>query len=295
MKVFLSWSGRPSFRAATLFKDLLPCMNQDLSPFLSQHDVESGARWSLRIAEELDATDYGILFLTPINMSSPWLLFEAGALTKHLQGRACGLLLGGLTPRDVSGPLSQFQHRVFGPEGLAQLFTDISKDSASKLDDHQATRIAEKWWPDFESGFAGIDFQGGGREDADAGRDDGAVLEEILTRVRGLEHTALSEGPSAQYLMGKMGPIRKVAAMAGVSELLNLLSKDQTTLLRRISVCKAQGDDQTLREVLDAASSEDLEFLIDKAILKRDKKKLVRINRLIGETLRELYSKEKEA
>ncbi|MCZ6654043.1 MAG: hypothetical protein O7D91_13580 [Planctomycetota bacterium] len=292
MKVFLSWSGRPSQQAATFFKDLLPCMNQDLLPFLSQHDVESGARWSLRIAEELDATDYGILFLTPINMSSPWLLFEAGALTKHLQGRACGLLLGGLAPRDVSGPLSQFQHRVFCREGLAQLFTDISKHSTSKLEDNQATRIAEKWWPDFESGFADIDFQGGSREDAHAGRDDGAVLDEILTRVRGLEHIAISKAPSTRYLMTKRGPVSKAGAMKGISELLNLLSEDQLTLLHSIAMCKAQEDDQALRDVLDAASSQDLEFLINKGILKRSKKKPIAMNILIIETLRGLDSKE---
>jgi len=67
------------------------------------------SRWSIELSKELEAASFGILCLTPDNLNSAWLLFEAGALTKHAEGRACCLLFGGLRPADVSGPLSQFR------------------------------------------------------------------------------------------------------------------------------------------------------------------------------------------
>jgi hypothetical protein len=103
MKVFLSWSGPMSQRIAEILRKYLPLMINDISPFLSRHDVESGTRWNLQLSQELRETEFGILCLTQNNLTSPWLLFEAGALTKHIEGRACGLLIGSLKATDVSG------------------------------------------------------------------------------------------------------------------------------------------------------------------------------------------------
>lgn len=280
MKIFLSWSGKESLGAATVFKELLPCMNQDLVPFLSQHDIESGARWSLRIAEELEETDFGILFLTPTNLSSDWLLFEAGALTKHLNGRAAGVLLGGLSPRDVSGPLSQFQHCVFTKDNIGKLFTSILKISQSNLEAHQATRIIDKWWSDFESAISELEFVDEISDKDTELRDDNAVLEEILMRVRALENSTLSD-----HRKSSDQPDYKMTYGKAIHNLLNALSEEQKNVLSEIAKYKIEGNQSGLKGFIDTVSVDVLDNLYELNLLKKSENRIVAINRMIADSL----------
>src|SRR5437660_11976821 len=111
MKVFISWSGEPSRTIALAMRTYLSCMIQKFDVFMSEHDIGSGRRWSSELSAALAEAKFGIMCLTPDNVSSPWILFEAGALTKHLNEAACGVLFGGLAASDLTGPLAQFQHR----------------------------------------------------------------------------------------------------------------------------------------------------------------------------------------
>jgi hypothetical protein len=100
-------------------------MLQGLEVSLSKHDIESGSRWGTDVAKKLEDTSFGILCLSSSNLNAPWLLFEAGALTKQFDGKACGLLLGGLTPANITGPLAQFQHRLMEKPDFLQLLKDF--------------------------------------------------------------------------------------------------------------------------------------------------------------------------
>lgn len=110
MKVFLSWSGDRSKMLAETLKEWLPTILQVVEPWMSL-DIQKGAIWSKEIAAELDSSSVGIICLTPENLESPWLHFEAGALAKHESGRAFTLLLG-LEHKDVKHPLAIFQHTL---------------------------------------------------------------------------------------------------------------------------------------------------------------------------------------
>ena len=94
VRIFVSWAGNVSQHVAGVLHKYLPCILQNVEVFVSKHDIESGDRWGLRLAQELESSDFGILCLTAENLRSDWLLFEAGALTKKLESRACGLLIG---------------------------------------------------------------------------------------------------------------------------------------------------------------------------------------------------------
>jgi hypothetical protein len=63
------------------------------------------------ISRALDGTKIGIVCLTPENLTEPWILYEAGALTKTVddETRLCTYLVGGLNPSDVQQPLGMFQ------------------------------------------------------------------------------------------------------------------------------------------------------------------------------------------
>jgi hypothetical protein len=72
-------------------------------------DIDKGARWSLDVASRLEQARLGIICLTPANLHSDWLLFEAGALSKTVKSTyVCPLLLD-LQPAELHGPLAQFQ------------------------------------------------------------------------------------------------------------------------------------------------------------------------------------------
>lgn len=93
MKVFISWSGDVSRRAAMALKDWLPNVIQTVDPFVSSENIQKGARWFTDVGAELEAAKFGIICLTPDNLTAPWLLFEAGALSKSLsQSRVSPLL-----------------------------------------------------------------------------------------------------------------------------------------------------------------------------------------------------------
>lgn len=84
MKVFLSWSGDRSKAVAEALHSWLPRVLQAVEPWTSFDNIERGARWAPELAQVLEETRFGILCLTPENLLSPWLLFEAGALSKTL-------------------------------------------------------------------------------------------------------------------------------------------------------------------------------------------------------------------
>lgn len=82
MKVFLSWSGDLSRCVAALLRDWLQNVLQTLPVFMSDKDIESGARWNDVISSNLEESDFGIIVVTREGQDKPWLLFEAGALAK---------------------------------------------------------------------------------------------------------------------------------------------------------------------------------------------------------------------
>ena len=82
MKIFISWSRNNSHNAAKALREWLPLLFQTIEPWLSSSDIMAGTRWANELAENLDKIDFGILCLTQDNVNSPWILFEAGALSK---------------------------------------------------------------------------------------------------------------------------------------------------------------------------------------------------------------------
>lgn len=94
MRVFIRWSGERSRTVAQSLRDWLPLVLHYVVPWLSEADVEAGERWAQSVATELAASNFGIVCVTSENVSSPWILFEAGALTKSLEtSRVIPLLL----------------------------------------------------------------------------------------------------------------------------------------------------------------------------------------------------------
>lgn len=180
MRVFISWSGELSHKVALVLRDWLPSIIQAIEPYVSSEDMDKGARWFSDIASELESSDFGIVCLTRDNMNAPWILFEAGAISKKLERSRVSPLLIDLSPSDLEGPLVQFQATTISKLDMFKLLKAINKVLGDKqLSDNQLERFFEKWWPDFETKVENAVTQLSGIQ-AHNIRTDREVLEEVL-------------------------------------------------------------------------------------------------------------------
>lgn len=151
--VFISWSGPRSEWVAKALHEWLPLLIQSAKPWMSATDIDKGARGLEEISNQLAGMKVGIVCLTPENQNAPWILYEAGALSKTVgeKTRLCTYLLGGLRPQDVPPPLSMFQATVPNGADTRNLLGAINRAvSTSPLSDARLDRLFEKCWPDIQ-------------------------------------------------------------------------------------------------------------------------------------------------
>jgi hypothetical protein len=150
-QVFISWSGELSRKLAEAVRGWLPAALQFVKPYFSPRDIEKGTKWASMISTELSKSQVGIICLTRDNLDSPWILFEAGALSNNLErSRACTLLFG-LEPAEVTEPLAVFQATRFTKEDFKSLTETINNASGdSKLEKSVLDSVFEKWWPELK-------------------------------------------------------------------------------------------------------------------------------------------------
>jgi hypothetical protein len=151
MKVFISWSGALSHKIGEAFYTWLPGVLQLVKPYFTPSDIEKGARWSAEVSGELESSSIGIFCMTRENLNSSWILFEAGALSKHVdKSRVCPVLIG-LEPSELPGPLSQFQATPFQRGEIYKLMQTINAALGdSHLDDKTLDAVFDMWWPKLE-------------------------------------------------------------------------------------------------------------------------------------------------
>ena len=189
MKVFISWSGDRSHRAAQLLKSWLKCVLQATEPWLSSDDIERGSIWFQDITNTLAGCGIGILCLTKENRNAPWILFEAGGLLKGLSTNRVCTFLADLEAKDIVPPLSQFNHTTATKESMFQLVSTLNNHLENmKLDDKTLEDVFETYWPKFEKEFQRIlkDTETQVKDTEEAKRSEGDLLTEILYSVRSM-------------------------------------------------------------------------------------------------------------
>lgn len=189
MKVFISWSGDTSKSLAEVLRQWLPSVLQAVKPYYSADDIAKGARWNTEIAVELQSARVGLICLTADNLSAPWVMFEAGALSKSLEtSRVCPLLFGGVEPTDISGPLVQFQAAQFGKTEMKRVTRMMNAELGdAALGSEVLEGVFEMWWPQLDSRVRAIlDGAPAARAEKGGNRDPKDLLEELLVLTRGL-------------------------------------------------------------------------------------------------------------
>jgi hypothetical protein len=184
VQVFLSWSGERSKELALALSEWLPQVIQAAEPFIST-TIEKGRRWSSEIAERLNSAPIGIVCVTRDNLRSPWLLFEAGAMSKPKGGYVCTFLLD-VEPTDVEAPLGDFQHTRAEKVDVLRLVQTINGALGVRgekpLSETVLERVFERNWPELELSLEEMRQSAPAR--LDRARSDREILDEILSLVR---------------------------------------------------------------------------------------------------------------
>ena len=166
MKVFLSWSGEISHKVAIIFRDWLPSVIQAIEPYVSSEDIDKGARWSTDIAEELENSTFGILCVTKENIQTPWLNFEAGALSKSMDKSYVSPFLFDIKRSEVNGPILQFQSTIFEKEDIKKLILTLNKACGEGLlTEERINKTFEVWYPSLEEQLKQIDTKSTNKEE----------------------------------------------------------------------------------------------------------------------------------
>jgi hypothetical protein len=151
--VFISWSATRSRWVADAFREWLPAVLQSVKPWMSP-EIDKGTRGQNVISDKLNKVRVGIVCLTPENLKEPWILFEAGALSKAVEKNSyvCTYLLGGLTPPNVEPPLSAFQHTSPDKKDTLRLIKTINTAlGIDPVPSEILERTFEGLWPSFEA------------------------------------------------------------------------------------------------------------------------------------------------
>lgn len=185
MKIFISWSGNKSKNVATYLKSWIEQIIQAADPWISV-DIDKGKKWNGEIINELAESRVGIICLTRENLNSPWILFEAGALSKASDSYVCTFLVD-VTPTDLTGPLSIFQATKFNKEDLFKLLTSINNNVKSaggkSLTVENLKSLFKVFYPQLEEEINNI-ISTSGAESKEEIRTDRELLEEAVQLLR---------------------------------------------------------------------------------------------------------------
>jgi anti-anti-sigma factor len=147
MRVFLSWSGKKSRNAANALKPWLEKVLDGTQVWMSDHDIEAGVPWGTSLHEQLGHTDFGILCLTPENLTSPWVLYEAGALAISAKAGCVVPYLLGVAPNALTPPLSLFQSVEAGRDGTWKILRSMNQAREGRVEEGPLREIFLQEWP----------------------------------------------------------------------------------------------------------------------------------------------------
>lgn len=184
MRVFISWSGERSKAVAIAFRDWLPLVLHYAEPWLSDADIDAGERWAQSVATELAVSNFGVVCITSENVNSPWVLFEAGALTKSLETSKVIPLLFDLEFSDISGPLAQFQAKKLIRQGVGDVVASIQASADQPIPDERVRQLFDALWPELEKKLGEIPDKAPTERHV---RPQHEVLEDLVSSIRSVD------------------------------------------------------------------------------------------------------------
>jgi hypothetical protein len=151
MDVLLSWSGKPSHEVAALLRDWLPEALPGCVPWVSGEDVAHGARWSDALHAQLAKSKVCVVCVTPENVRSPWLYYEAGVIAAKLGDTAVCPYLVGVPLKDIAPtPLDLYQATEATKGDTLKLLHTLNRRLERQFESAILEGNFEARWPQLE-------------------------------------------------------------------------------------------------------------------------------------------------
>jgi DNA-binding MarR family transcriptional regulator len=152
MKIFISWSDETSHAIALTLGDWIPSVIQAVETTVSPEDIRKGTRWVNDVSKELNQSSLGIICVVPGNIGAPWLNFEAGVLSKTLDGSKVIPLLIDVERSELdNGPLAQFSSAICEKNEMYHILETINENTEEgRLSEERLRNTFEVWWPKLE-------------------------------------------------------------------------------------------------------------------------------------------------
>ena len=210
---------------AKTFRNWLPAVIQAVKPYYSPDDIAKGSRWNAEISQELDSSSMGLIILTKENLKAPWIMFEAGALSKNINESKVIPILFGVEPTDIVGPLTQFQGVTkFSEIEIKKIILSINNElKQNSLEGPILETVFDKWYPELENDIKAI-LKSNKPKREEIIRTDREILQEILELTR-LKEQQTHTNISARALGLRFGSISK--HLTKLYELINDSEEEQ--------------------------------------------------------------------
>jgi len=190
MQIFLSWSGIRSKYIANFLSEWIPKMLPHVKLWYSDLDIPKGQIWFDEIQKALTDEDSvcDIVCLTPENLHSDWITFEAGAFLGKVGKGGLFTLLYELKGEDISFPLAAFQKTdLTTKRDFKKMIKSLNLKSGSfQIEEDRLEYIFENAWKDLKKEFKKIPKPEKSMV-APEKRSDSDKLDELLNTVRGLK------------------------------------------------------------------------------------------------------------
>lgn len=258
MKIFISWSGEKSRLVAEALRNWLPVIIQSSETWISTHDISKGARWGHELAETLDKCNFGILCLTADHQHAPWILFEAGALSKSIEKARIIPYLLNMSIEDVKGPLEQFNMAQATKDETRKLLTSIRESiGADAPPESTINTLFERFWPDLEEVILKI-APSSVMPHSEVG-DDESLLQESPSELDDTQITALSADKLFDDMI-EASRSKELSKLTETYELLKAANTDETRIEPNHAIYLylrfLAGDPEALDELQELASTE---------------------------------------
>lgn len=205
MKVFISWSGEFSKKVAEKLQGWIPLVLQSVEPFYSPESIEKGMDWHARLKKELSQCECAIVCLSKENWNSPWLNFEAGAISNSRAENVmiAVLLLDIEDQGSIKGPLSTYQATKIEKNDMRKLVLDINQKMEKPLEKERVEKTFESFWDEFEESIIKI------CEEEKAKQNDTPLLNQLKTNTPSPKHLSpsntLAPGGGAAFVYSIFG------------------------------------------------------------------------------------------
>ena len=183
MQVYISCSGEASEALGKILRHWIKQFLPGVTPWTVSEDLPPGEDKFRKVREVLGDCHWGIICVTPENVTDQELHFEAGAIAKAFEKARVIPLLLHLELSELSRPLSNFRPQKVTKNDIWNIFLGISQVTDNYLTSRQELFNAS--WHQIEQDIKKIPIN---TSDCSESRPPNEILEDLVRAVRNLEH-----------------------------------------------------------------------------------------------------------